>query len=35
MTEKGGILVIRKPYISSPFGWGLDGGSKGIYRAKI
>jgi hypothetical protein len=23
----------KKPYISSPFGWGLDGGSKRIYRA--
>jgi len=25
----------KKPYISSPFGWGLDGGSKRIYRAII
>jgi hypothetical protein len=24
---------IKKPYISSPFGWGLDGGSQRIYRA--
>jgi hypothetical protein len=23
----------KKPYISSPFGWGLDGGSRRIYRA--
>ena len=28
------ILKIKKPYISSPFGWGLDGGSQRIYRAK-
>jgi hypothetical protein len=26
-------LEIKKPYISSPIGWGLDGGSKRIYRA--
>ncbi len=25
----------KKPYISSLFGWGLDGGSKRIYRAAI
>jgi hypothetical protein len=24
---------VKKPYISSPFGWGLDGGSQRIYRA--
>ena len=25
----------KKPYIFSPFGWGLDGGSKRIYRAQF
>jgi hypothetical protein len=28
-----GSRGIKKPYISSPFGWGLDGGSQRIYRA--
>jgi hypothetical protein len=27
------VLEKKKPYISSPFGWGLDGGSQRIYRA--
>jgi hypothetical protein len=27
-------LRVKKPYISSPFGWGLDGGSQRIYRAE-
>jgi hypothetical protein len=27
------FLKQKKPYISSPFGWGLDGGSQRIYRA--
>jgi hypothetical protein len=28
MSREGGkIFFKRKPYISSPFGWGLDGGS--------
>jgi hypothetical protein len=26
-------VINKKPYISSPFGWGLDGGSQRIYRA--
>jgi len=27
------LRAIKRPYISSSFGWGLDGGSKRTYRA--